>query len=962
MHARRKGFMLNRLIKHTLLFLGCASTGVLPLSAQLPLYTKWQSYAGSYLGTTDVTYAVTLDPATNLYFSGTAFYGNIDNIQGITPDTSYYNDDTGADNIAYIAKANAQGQLLWNITAGIGNHSAIQALLETNGVVYAVGQFFQLERYNEPNPQSDAVLLKLNAETGAPLWGEDDLYTYTRFLVNETSAVTNRYNTQNAFRALALDGNQNIYAAGYTTMSNLSLTGSTAYRGNQDGVVAKYSASGVCQWIRYLGGSGKEQVNGIAVGPDNAIYVVGETQSTNWISASGLNPFIYKCGFLVKLDAQGTLISQLLFGASNGGSYLTAVKREATSGRVWLVGSTSSSNLCRSALNSFSGTWDGYVMNLTDQGNSFTTNWCRYVGGSTNDEITALSLLPGTRALIGGITFSSSWLESTTASTHSAGNADGFLMQLDQLGTPLWANYQGGLRDDRIAGLSALSEACIATVGRTWSLPAPESTWLFGGFNSEWAKSSDWGTSTNYSANMSYGFVGIMTTIPGEPPSITHDLNNVTLYEGESATFSLSATGFAPLLYTWYHNTDRIPETQTNVYTTAALLPSNNNDTYFCIVSNYYGMATSQTARVTVIANGTVMIAITNGPSTARWTIDNGTTWQTSGTTLALRPGNMTVLFNTIDGWISPASTSLTLAAGATLQHAVGYIPLVATAFRTLTDYTNVSLSVMAPAGVTNWVLTESIPANMTPHATVGSWDSTNRTLTFTALQGTSLTYQLAVTNNGIYTLAGNIQSQPSGISNAVTGDDQVIRADFYRTIVGTNVYITVSDSFTNRNFTLLESLPQGLSVVPGSISPAGGEYYSAENEVEWYRIRAKTFHYTVMGLPGSYTVNGLATIGSTPYVVLGADTITISEPLPPEIPPVPNIVYFVPLEASFALTFTSLVNQAYIIQTNANGLKDSQGALVWGSYKNVQGTGPLTQETVERMGSNMFFRIVIPE
>ena len=955
--------MIKPIFKIALVLFGFVVTGSLPLAAQVPLYTKWQSYVGANLGTTDVTSAVTMDLATNLYFSGTSWYGNIDNTAGITPNSSYYNDVNGSDNVAYIAKADAQGQLLWNITAGIGNQSAIHALIETNGSVYAVGQFFQLERPDgEPNPQSDAVILKLDAETGTPVWGADDMYAYTRFLVNETSALTNRYNTQNAFRALALDGNQNIYAAGYTTMSNLNVTGSTSYRGGQDGVVAKYSSSGVCQWIRYLGGSGKDQVNGIAVGPDNTIYVVGETQSTNWISASGLNPLVYKCGFLVKLDAQGTLISQMLFGASNGSSYLTAVQRHASSGRLWLAGSTSSSNLCRTAINGFSGNWDGYVMNMTDHGTTYTTNWCRYVGGVTNEEITALTLLPGNRALVGGVTASSGWLESITGSTRAAGGTDGFLLQLNDTGAPLWANYQGGARDDRMAGLCALNEQCIATAGRTLSLPAPEHTWLFGGFNTEWAKSTDWGTSTNYSADMTYGFVSLMTTIPGEPPAITQDLSNVTLYEGESATFALTATGFAPLSYSWYRNAVRIPEAQTNTFTTAALLPSNTGDTYFCIVSNYYGVATSQTARITVIANGTLMIAITNGPAAARWSIDGGTTWQTSGTVLALRPSNVNVTFNSIEGWTSPALPTLTIAAGATVQRSVAYTPIVATAHRTITAFTNVSLAVTAPAGVTNWVLIESIPLNLTPKATTGIWDSTNRTLTFTAAQGTSLAYQLAVTNNGIYTLAGTILSQPSAITAEVVGDNQVIRADFYRTIVGTNITITVSDAFTNRNFLLTETLPEGLNVVAGSITPTGGQYSDEESMISWYNIRVKTFRYIVTGAPGTYVVSGGALVGSTPYVVLGADTITISEPPPPEPPPVPNILSFVPQGASFALSFTSLVNQAYMIQTNANGLKDGQGAWIWGTYKHVQGAGPITQETVEKMGSNLFFRVVIPE
>lgn len=94
----------------------------------------------------------------------------------------------------------------------------------------------------------------------------------------------------------------------------------------------------------------------------------------------------------------------------------------------------------------------------------------------------------------------------------------------------------------------------------------------------------------------------LQTAVAGIAPSITTQPTNQTVSEGATATFSVVATGDAPLAYQWQKNLSNIVGATSATYVTPATLLGDNGSTYRCRVTNAYGSVNSNTATLTVSA------------------------------------------------------------------------------------------------------------------------------------------------------------------------------------------------------------------------------------------------------------------------------------------------------------------------------------------------------------------------
>jgi len=83
-------------------------------------------------------------------------------------------------------------------------------------------------------------------------------------------------------------------------------------------------------------------------------------------------------------------------------------------------------------------------------------------------------------------------------------------------------------------------------------------------------------------------------------PSITTQPASQTVTAGQSATFSVVATGTAPLTYQWQKNSTNISGATSSSYTTPATTTADNNSTFDVVVTNTAGSETSNTATLTV--------------------------------------------------------------------------------------------------------------------------------------------------------------------------------------------------------------------------------------------------------------------------------------------------------------------------------------------------------------------------
>ena len=83
-------------------------------------------------------------------------------------------------------------------------------------------------------------------------------------------------------------------------------------------------------------------------------------------------------------------------------------------------------------------------------------------------------------------------------------------------------------------------------------------------------------------------------------PSITSPPSNQTVNVGQPATFTVSASGTAPLNYQWQKNQTNIAGANAALYTTPATVLGDNGSKFRCIVSNTAGSVASSEATLTV--------------------------------------------------------------------------------------------------------------------------------------------------------------------------------------------------------------------------------------------------------------------------------------------------------------------------------------------------------------------------
>ncbi|MCX8517132.1 MAG: hypothetical protein ORN29_03565, partial [Rhodoferax sp.] len=101
---------------------------------------------------------------------------------------------------------------------------------------------------------------------------------------------------------------------------------------------------------------------------------------------------------------------------------------------------------------------------------------------------------------------------------------------------------------------------------------------------------------------------------PVEKPAFSIQPVNQSVVTGSSATFTVTATGSAPLAYQWKKNGADISGASSSTYTTPATVIGDNNVVFTVVVSNSAGAATSSEAKLTVTSTAEPA-AITTQPA-----------------------------------------------------------------------------------------------------------------------------------------------------------------------------------------------------------------------------------------------------------------------------------------------------------------------------------------------------------
>ena len=155
---------------------------------------------------------------------------------------------------------------------------------------------------------------------------------------------------------------------------------------------------------------------------------------------------------------------------------------------------------------------------------------------------------------------------------------------------------------------------------------------------------------------LSAGCSGSTYSNPQSAPQITMQPANQTVTLGQSASFSVAATGSAPLSYQWQKTGAAISGATAATYTTPATTSADNGAQFNVVVSNSKGSVTSGMATLTVTAGAGVQITTSSLP--------NGTVQAAYSATLQATGGTTPYTWSVLSGSL-PAGLTLTAASGA---------------------------------------------------------------------------------------------------------------------------------------------------------------------------------------------------------------------------------------------------------------------------------------------------------
>jgi len=731
----------------------------LPVFASFSVDEAWSTYVGGMYGN-DCVKAAALGAAGKLYLGGYLHDGSILNDDGVTAN-SYF----GALD-AFVAQVDSAGHLLWYSVLGESENDEVRGLAVQGQSVFAAAC---QERTAYLDAGTDACLYALSKNDGSFNWNNP--------------VVIGAAHTTNAFNAVTVDTNGNIYAVGYTSIAGLTpavagyqaggITYGNALKGNLDGCVVKISPAGAILWIHYLGGVNEDTALSCTIGTNGFLYVGGETRSPGWVTFPGeVTPSATKkAGFLVKLSTAGTHIWSTFLGGSENDS-VAGVAFENSSGRLYAAGSTTSAGFmsARPRLNAYGGNGDGFVCAITDSGTDFTVNWSKFYGSNQSDTVTSIVQLDNAQMVLGGTTSGGGWLPGADNSWQ--GGADGFVTVMADNGDPLWSRYIGGSANDYTYTVAADSGVMYAG-----GLTLSDDNWVSGGFHVEWDKDNLFGGAEQFGFAVKYVSSGY---IPDPPSIITHP-QSVAVEEAQNARFTVVAVSAEVMSYQWSVNDAAVAAATNSSFTISGVTLAQDGDQIFCVVSNIAGSVTSATAILSVTAIPMGWIKMELAPAAAvsdgvAWSIDGGATWRTSGTMVHVLTGLYSIVYQTVFGWAAPsAPTATTVLNLQTNSLNATFTEIIYTNARRITG-TNVVVTVNPPAGTEEWTLRETVPVGLTPYGYPASanWNSGTRLLRYTEYDSSPVQFSYSVKGEeGVYQLSGLVNYNPAGNMTTV-GDTQV--------------------------------------------------------------------------------------------------------------------------------------------------------------------------------------------
>jgi hypothetical protein len=288
----------------------------------------WNTFLGG--SDDDYGYAIAVGGSGDIFVAGSSDASWGSPIRTFTPGLYGWEGDAFACKLS-----STTGDLAWNtFLGGSGSDTGSAVAVDGNGNVYVAGT--SGESWGSPvrpfTAGTDAYTAKLSS-TGGLTWN--------------TFLGGSGYDTGSA---IAVDGNGNVYMAGTSGESWGSPV--RPYTASKDAFAAKLSSTGSLTWNTFLGGSGADTSNAIAVDGSRDVYVAGVSDA-NWGSplrgyTAGYDAFAAKIPYALPPPAptnvqasDGTYTNKVKvsWNASSGATSYEVYRATSAAGTKSLLGS-----------------------------------------------------------------------------------------------------------------------------------------------------------------------------------------------------------------------------------------------------------------------------------------------------------------------------------------------------------------------------------------------------------------------------------------------------------------------------------------------------------------------------------------------------------------------------------------------------------------------------------------------
>ena len=449
------------------------------------------------LGAWDRRHELVIDPAlTWAGYTGTATTTAYDDAQSVAVDASGnvyvvgITTSSVGDDDTFVVKLDPNGAPLKRIfLGGEGDDDGYALAVDSTGAVYVTGSttsnLWQID-ITYANAGTDAFYAKINSALDTYVYvgyfggnGTDTGYAcaldssnnfYFGGVTNSTTFPVTRTAAQSAsgggydgflvkldptgaraygtylggsgddfLYGLALDASGNIYATGQAGSSNMPVTSGvvqSAIGGGVDAFVAKYTPSGSLTWLTYLGGSGDDEANAIAVDAAGSPVITGATTSTNFPTASPYqtaNAGGARDIFVTKLAPDASKLAWSTYLGGSGDEIGNAIALD-NAGNVYTGGTTNSTNFPSSFgwQSTNRGSADGVVTGFSADGASVL--FSSYMGGTSADYVNALAVNCTSGLIVAGTSQSTNFPSTLGAAPNLAytqGAAIGYAAKID---------------------------------------------------------------------------------------------------------------------------------------------------------------------------------------------------------------------------------------------------------------------------------------------------------------------------------------------------------------------------------------------------------------------------------------------------------------------------------------------------------------------------------------------------